>query len=144
MGRLNAAQRRGGGDPVTFLQSLSMQQPYLLQAIELRFPQWARRATEDLNLAYENAIRVNFGEPARRRDYYTRLLSVIGELRRIRMPDGGSQEDDVFATVDKVEHRVRMNLAEIGDTTPLTPEAERRGALKQSGRLVDPDRRRTR
>ena len=142
MGRLNAAQKRVEGDPLAFVQSLSMQQPYLLQAIELRFPQWTRRASEDLTLAYENLLRYSIGDPNRRRDYFVRVLQVINELRRIRMPDGGPAEDDVFATVDKVEHRARMNMSELGDATPLTPEAERRGGLKQSGRLVDPAPRR--
>lgn len=143
MGRLNAAQKRVEGNPVAFVQSLSMQQPYLLQAIELRFPQWTRRATEDLILAYENLLRYSIGDAAGRREYYVRILQVINELRRIRMPDAGPAEDDVFATVDKVEHRVRMYMSELGETTPLTPEAERRETLKQPGRLVDPRARRS-
>ena len=143
MGRLNASQKRVEGDPIAFVQSLSMQQPYLLQAIELRFPQWTRRSAEDLTLGYENLLRYSIGDPARRREYFVRILQVINELRRIRMPDGGPAEDDIFATVDKVEHRARMTMAELSDVTPLTPEAERRQGLKQTGRLVDPRARRT-
>ena len=138
MGRLNATQRRGDGDPIAFLQSLSMQQPYLLQAIEMRHPHWAKRAAEDLIIAYDNLIRFRINDAQRRREYLTRAVQVLNELRRIRMPEAGATEDDVFANVDKVERRLATQIAEQGETTRLTPEAERRDSLKQSGRLTDP------
>lgn len=138
MGRLNATQRHGEGDPFGFIQSLSMQQPYLLQAIEMHHAHWAKRAAEDLILAYDNLLRFRVPDQLRRREYLTRAVQVLNELRRIRMVEAGATEDDVFANVDKVERRLATMLAELGSTTQLTPEAERRENLKQTGRLADP------
>jgi hypothetical protein len=138
MGRLNPAQRNADGDPMGFLQSLSMQQPYLLQAVEVAPPAWARKASDDLLTAYDNILRFNLKSPDKRHEFYVRSLQVMNELRKIRMPDGGPQEDSIFAQIDKSERRVQTELAEVAETTRLTPEAQKRDSLRREGRLVDP------
>jgi tetratricopeptide (TPR) repeat protein len=138
MGRLNPAQRSAEGDGIAFLQSLSMQQPYLLQAVELAPPQWARKASEDMSTAYDNILRYNPQTQERRHAYYVRALQVIAELRKIRMPDAGPEEDAIFRQVDKTERHIQTELAAVAATTTLTPEAQKREGLRREGRPVDP------
>ncbi|NJL25326.1 MAG: tetratricopeptide repeat protein [Calothrix sp. SM1_5_4] len=54
MGKLNPAQRSGEGEPEAYLYAISMQQPYLLQAIETGHRLWASKASDDLRTAYDN------------------------------------------------------------------------------------------
>jgi tetratricopeptide (TPR) repeat protein len=137
MGQLNPAQRRADGDPGTFMQSLSMQQPYLLQAMELGHPTWSRRAAEDLNLAYDNFWKFKFEDSEKQRDFLVRGLQVVNELRKIRAPKSSEIVDDVYAHLDRTEKRLQAELAKVAETTKLTPEAERRQGLKRRGRLID-------
>jgi tetratricopeptide (TPR) repeat protein len=138
MGHLNPAQKTGNADPNSYLQSLSMQQPYLLQAVEMGSRDWSHKAAEDLDYAYDNMTRFTLDSPQKRREFFTRCLQVIAELRRIRLPDAGKAEDDVFARVDSTERRIQIELASTGETTRLTPDAEKREGLRREGRLVDP------
>lgn len=138
MGRLNASQKNADGDPIRYLQSLSMQQPYLLQAIEVAPPEWVRKANDDLLTAYDNILRFSLKNPARQHEFYIRALQVIAELRKIRMPDAGPQEDSIFTNVDKTERQIRDRLSVVPSQNPLTNEALKRDGLKREGRLVTP------
>lgn len=138
MGRLNPAQRRGDVDPAAFLNSLSMQQPYLLQAVELNHPTWSRKAVEDLTTAYDGLTRFQIKPAAKRREFYLRAKQVIAEIRKIRLPEAGPMEDEVFEQVDKTERRLQTWLADVSETTPLTSEAKRREGLRREGRAVTP------
>lgn len=138
MGRLSPSQRNAEGDGISYLQSLSMQQPYLLQAIEVAPPTWARKANDDLFVAYDNMLRFNPQNHDHRHEYLVRALQVINELRKIRMPDAGPQEDAVFAHLDKTERHIQNELATVAETTRLTPEAQKREGLRRQGRPVDP------
>lgn len=138
MGHLNPAQKQADAEPMGYLQSLSMQQPYLLQAVELNHPTWSRKAAEDLNLGYDNMIRFRLDDLEKRNQFYTRALQVIAELRKIRLPDAGKIEDEIFAKVDRTERRIQNELATIAETTKLTPDAQKREGLKREGRPVNP------
>ncbi|MBX3020712.1 MAG: hypothetical protein KF799_03475 [Bdellovibrionales bacterium] len=138
MGHLNPAQKLAEVEPIGYLQALSMQQPYLLQAVEMGHQVWSRKAAEDLNMAYDNMLRFQIADPEKRNQFYTRALQVIGELRKIRLPDAGKAEDEVFAKVDRTERRIQNEIATIAETTRLTPDAEKREGLRRQGRPVDP------
>lgn len=140
MGHLNPAQRQGEGDPMGYLQALSMQQPYLLQAVELNHSSWSRKAAEDLNLAYDNILRFQIADPQKRNQFYTRSLQVIAELRKIRLPDGGKAEDEIFAKLDRTERRIQNEITMNAETTKLTPDAQKREGLRREGRVADPKR----
>lgn len=138
MGQLNPAQRVAGVDPQAFLQSLSMQQPYLLQAVEMNINPWSRKAADDLANAFDNMTRFRLDDQKSRTEFYTHCLQVIAELRRIRLPDAGAREDQIFAKVDRTERRIRDELASLPPSMPLTPDAQKRDGLRREGRPVDP------
>ena len=137
MGRLNPAQRDATAEPMGYLLSLSMQQPYLLQAVELAPPKWAERAENDLSTAYRNLGAFNVA-PAKQREFGLRALQVINELKKIRMSAGGPGEDEVFAAVEKAERSIQNQLNFAAATLPLTPEAELREGPRREGRPVSP------
>lgn len=139
MGKLTTTQRDAEVDPLTFLSSISIQQPYLLQAVEMNHKAWSPRAAEDLQTAYDNVWRFQVQSPQARREFMTRVLQSINELRKIRMPRANSRVDGVFAMLDKTEIRVQNELMQMNDGgNPLTTEAERRQGLRREGRLADP------
>jgi tetratricopeptide (TPR) repeat protein len=138
MGQLNSAQRNGENDASTFMQSLSMQQPYLLQAIEMDYTTWSKKAADDLQKAYDNIWHYKFSDDASKREFYTRGLQSIQELRKIRLPDSPPSVNAVFAHLDKVEQQLHTELSKVAETNKLTPDAEKREGLKRTGRLVDP------
>jgi tetratricopeptide (TPR) repeat protein len=138
MGRLNTSQKNGDVDPQAFLLSLSVQQPYLLQAMEMKNPIWSPRAESDLRLAYENVWRFRIEGSENQHRFYTRGLQVINELRKIRMPKPDPQIDGLFALLDDTESRLQKELIKVAETNRLTPDAEKREGLRREGRLVDP------
>ncbi len=138
MGQLNPGQRRAEGDPVAFLQSLSMQQPYLLQAVESGHPIWSGRAAADLELAYDNIWKYKFSEPEKQSAFYTQALQVTRELKQIKMPNENAAAGAIFAKVDATESRLNIETAKVGETNKLTPEAQKREGLRRDGRLVTP------
>lgn len=140
MGKLSPSQRRAEVDPASYLQSISMQQPYLLQAVELHKEPWSRKAETDLKMAFENIWAFKFGENEKDKEnqFYTRGLQTINELRNLRMPKPDIGVDSVFAMVDVTERKLRTELSKVSESTRLTKEAQKREGLKQSGRLVDP------
>lgn len=137
MGQLNPAQRRAEGDPSTFMQSLSMQQPYLLQAMELGHPTWSKRAAEDLNTAYANFWNFKFSGNEQKRDFMVRGLQVVNELKKIRLPGSNALVEDIYKQIERTEGRLQQELSTVAETTKLTPEAQDRQGLKRKGRLVD-------
>lgn len=140
MGQLNPAQRRAEGDPVIFLQGLSMQQPYLLQAAEIGHPNWSKRASDDLILAYDNIWKYKLA-PGKHNSFFTSALQTIRELKGIRLP--GRQDpttDLIFAKVDAAESRLQSELAKVAESNRLTPDAQRREGLKRQGRVVNPEK----
>ncbi len=139
MGSLSPNQRRGEVDPETFLQSIAMQQPYLLQAMEMDHPVWSGKASDDLQNAYDNVWKFKIEDPNKRREFYTRAVQTINELRKIRMPRPEPRIDAVFAMLDKTESRLQTELSQVAEQNRLTPEAERRQGLKRTGRLVNPE-----
>lgn len=139
MGKLNPSQRNAEAEPTTYLQSVSMQQPYLLQSIELGDPTWSPRAADDLKVAYDNVWKFKIEDPEKRREFYTRTLQTINELRKIRMPRADPKVDTVFAVLDQTERQVQNELSRFAESNPLTPEAQKRQGLRREGRLIDPN-----
>jgi len=137
MGRLNSAQRNATASPTTYLQSLSMQQPYLLQAMELAHPVWGQKAYEDLHTAYANIWQFKIDNPDQRREFYTRALQNVAELRKIRLPNASAYADQTFAELDRTQTKLQNELALVAETNRLTPDAERREGLRRQGRVVD-------
>lgn len=138
MGQLNHAQRTAEAAPTSYMQSLSMQQPYLLQAIEMDHPMWSKKAADDLELGYENIWKYKLDDPEQRRAFYTRGLQTVQELKKIRLPGAGALSGPVFAAIDKTEARLNAELTRIAEINKLTPTAEQREGLKRQGRVVDP------
>ncbi len=138
MGRLSPAQRKADVEPMAYLQSLSMQQPYLLQAIEMNQPNWSVQAKEDLALGYDNIVDLKVKD-ADRRQYWVRSLQVVNELRKIRLPNSGRLLEDAFSHVDKAERRIQNEMVALGESNPLTPEAQQINSLKREGRPVNPN-----
>ena len=129
-----------GRDPVIFLQGLSMQQPYLLQAAEIGHPNWSKRASDDLILAYDNIWKYKL-PPGKHNSFFTSALQTIRELKGIRLPGREDPTTDViFAKVDQAESRLQSELAKVGETNRLTPDAQKREGLKREGRVVTPVR----
>lgn len=140
MGQLNPGQRRAEGDPVTFLQSLSMQQPYLLQAVEVGHPVWSAKAANDLDLAYDNIWKYQLKDPEKQNDFFVRAMQVVREMKRLRLPNAEGAVAAVFNKVEATEARLNAEIARGGGLTKLTPEAEKREGLRREGRLVNPER----
>lgn len=138
MGQLNSSQRQAKSDPNTYLQSIAMQQAYLLQAIELDHELWSEKASRDLQLAYENIWLFKFTNKEHQRKFYIRALQSIKELNKLRLPEPPARARLAFENLDKVERQLQGELAKVAEITPLTPEAQKRQGLKQQGRLVDP------
>ena len=138
MGKLSPSQRRAEADPTSYLQSISMQQPYLLQAVEMHKEPWSSKAETDLKLAYENIWMFKFTDREKETQFHTRALQTINELRNLRMPKPDIGVDSVFAMVDQTERKIRTELSRVSEANKLTTEAQRREGLKQDGRLVDP------
>ncbi len=138
MGRLSPTQRKAEVEPIAFLKSLAVQQPYLLQSIELNHSQWSNKSTEDLRTAYDNLWRFKFDDQRQNREFLTRALQTLNELRKIRLPMPNTRVDSVFALLDKTETRIQSELMQMADGIPLTPEAKKRQGLRREGRLVDP------
>lgn len=139
MGQLNPAQRRAEGDPLTFLQGLSMQQPYLLQSVEIGHPNWSKRAEDDLLLAFDNIWRYKVPRE-QQYEFYTRALQAVRELKGIRIPGKDDPKiDEVFVKVDATESRLQGELAKVAETTRLTPDAEKREGIKRQGRVTSPE-----
>jgi tetratricopeptide (TPR) repeat protein len=139
MGRLSPSQRDATVEPGTYLQSLSMQQPYLLQAVEINHPVWSPRAAEDLKLAYDNIWKLKITDTSQKREVFTRALQTINELRRIRIPTNTNPRiQNIFASLDHTQTQLQNELSRMGEATPLTSEAEKREGLRREGRLADP------
>ncbi len=138
MGQLNPAQRRAENDAISFLKGLSMQQPYLLQAVELNQQPWSQKAADDLETAYANIWKYKFSSEGARREFYIRGIQAANELNRIRLPKPDPAVDLIFKHVEEATSRLQTELAKIAETNRLTPEAEKREGLKRQGRLVDP------
>lgn len=140
MGQLNPQQRKAEAAPEAYLLSISMQQPHLLQAVEMNHPLYSQKAFDELHLAYANIWKYKFEDLNKRRSFYEKGLQVAGELRRLRLPDANSMVDAVYSDLSKTEARLKAELSKLAETTRLTREAEQRDGLRQTGRLVDPPR----
>lgn len=138
MGQLNSGQRSASVSPSSFMQSVSMQQPYLLQAVEMDHPVWSKKASDDLKLAYDIIWRFNIENPDQRRELYTRGLQSVQELRKIRLPNSNAEVNAIFAHLDATEGKLQTELAKVAEYNRLTPDAEGREGLKRQGKLVDP------
>lgn len=139
MGQLNPAQRKGEGDPIGFLQGLSLQQPYLLQSVEMNSTPWSTKAHDDLTTAYDNIFKFKIEDEKTRRDFYTRAIQTCNELIRIRSPKADPAIDQVYAKVDRTLSQLNSEMAKVAESNRLTPEAQKRDSLKRQGRLVDPE-----
>lgn len=138
MGQLSSKQRRLSDDPKAFLNSLSMQQPYLLQATEMGVNPHSQNAADDLIFAYENLLKVKPSDPTQVRPFLQLALKDIAEIKRIRLPGRGALVDQVFAKIEVQESQIRRLLMAQPETTPLTAEARKREGLKREGRVVGP------
>lgn len=137
MGQLSSTQRLAQVSPESYMQSLSMQQPYLMQAVEMEQKNWSSRAAEDLILAYDNIWKFRLPDPERQRDFYTRGLQAVQELKRIRLPNSSADVNAIYAHVEKQEALMQTELAKVAEINRLTPAAEAREGLKRQGRVVD-------
>lgn len=140
MGQLTASQRAASVSSDSFVQSVLMQQSYLLQAVELNHPVWSKRSAEDLVVAYDNFWKFKFEDDEKKRAFYIRGIQAAQELKKIRLPGATGLVQDVFAHIEKTESRLQAELAKLGVTNPQTAEAQKREALKRSGRLINPEK----
>ncbi len=137
MGQLSYSQRDATASADSYMQSLSMQQPYLLQATELDHPLWSRKAADDLQMGYENIWKFKLESVDQRRAFYTRGLQVIQELKKLKLPKANPLVENVFTHIAKVESKLQAELAKVAEFNQLTKEAEKREGLKREGRIVD-------
>lgn len=135
MGQLSPSQREARVPTNTYLQGLSIQQPHLLQAIELGHPVWSKRALADLSLAYDNLWRFEFKGENERRAFFTRGLQNINELRKLQLPNGGPESKTLFEELSKVERKIQTELTKVDVSPELTPDAKKREGLKREGRI---------
>lgn len=137
MGKLSESQRNGSMDPIAYAQSIYIQQPYLLQAAETGHPTWARQASEDLTLAYENVWKVPVTDE-NRVEFYTRIMQNIHDLKKLKLVNESDLVEEIYTQVAKVESRLQSELAKTSEVTKLTPEAQKREGLRRDGRVVSP------
>ena len=121
MGQLTARQRGLNADPKSYLKSLSIQQPYLLQSAEQAIKPDSQKAAEDLIFAYENLLKTGTHLNQRSRDRFWSWRCKIsrrssGSVCLVK----GSLVDEIFDKVDVQESRVRQMLMAQAETTPLT------------------------
>lgn len=138
MGQLNPGQRSAAVSPESYMQSIGMQQPYLLQSVEMDHPTWSRKAADDLRLAYDNIFKLAAETAESKRQLYTRGLQALQELKKIRLPNSPPEVSEVFAHLEKLEVRLQSEYQKVAEINRLTPESEKREGLKRQGRLIDP------
>jgi tetratricopeptide (TPR) repeat protein len=138
MGQLTTSQRSLMLDAKSFLQSISLQQPFLLQAAEINVAPSSRKAADDLIFVYENMQKLTPNKEAEVRAFYELALQDIAEIKRIRLPNKGVMVEEIFNKIDVQESRIRQALMSQSEITPLTQDAERREGLKRQGRVVGP------
>jgi tetratricopeptide (TPR) repeat protein len=138
MGHLSLSQQKAEGDANSYLQSIIMQQPHLLRAIELNHDRWSAKAETDLKLAYDNIWKFRLEDENKQREFYTHALQTINELRKIHLPGGNARVEGIFAALDSHETKLQAELSNVSERNALTPDAERREGLKRDGKLVDP------
>jgi tetratricopeptide (TPR) repeat protein len=111
MGQLSPNQRRAEAQPMGYLQSLSMQQPFLLQAMEMNHTHWSAKAESDLKLAYDNIWKFQIKDPHQQREFFTRSLQTVSELRKIRLPSNDPRIEGMFASLDQTETQLQTALS---------------------------------
>jgi tetratricopeptide (TPR) repeat protein len=139
MGQLTAKQKNLTDTSRGYLQSLSMQQPYLLQSAEMAVNPASQKAAQELSFAYDNLLKMTPAQPDQVRPFLQLALADIAEIKKIRLPNKGPLVEQIFSKIEVQESNIRQMLMAQADTTPLTPDAQRREGLKQTGRLVDPN-----
>lgn len=136
MGQLSDGQKNAEMDPESYAHSVYIQQPYLLQSMEMNHPVWSKNAAEDLRIAYDNVWRVKVPQDERD-EFLKRSLQNVLELKKLKLPTNNPIVESAFVTLDREENKIRLALAEINDSTKLTPEAERREGLRRDGHIQD-------
>lgn len=131
------------------LDTLKMVQIFSLRSAESGGPPWSKMASDGLIANYRDlwdAIQkiplnkaMDMGAAKREQvdrqlDLSGQLLALINELRQYRSPESAGQSPeakDLFLYLDQLERKAQSFLMSVGDQTPLTPEAEKRGGLKR-------------
>lgn len=123
-----------GQEPMIFLRTLSMQQPFLLQAAELGTRIESRRASRELVDAYSNILDVQTlqNKKLNHRSYYIEGLKVTRELQRLRLPETEGFTREIFQKADQVEQELESRLAKLSSGLPKTAEELKRDSLRKS------------
>ena len=137
MGQLSQSQRDMKMDPIAYAQSLFIQQPYLLQAMEIGHPEWSPKAAEDLVTAYDNIWQYQVADN-QRSEFFVRAMQNLTELKRLKLRNSSDLVEETFQKLGKMEGRIQSELAKTSVSTTLTPEAEKREGLRREGRVVGP------
>jgi tetratricopeptide (TPR) repeat protein len=126
MGRLSQTSR-----PLIFVKMLSMQQPFLLQAIELNAGSSSEKAKSDLKNAYHQILAEKPSDKNSQREYYIQGLKASRELQKLRLPSSAPLTEDLFKVVSNVENGLQRRLAALAETVEKTPQEQKRESLKK-------------
>ncbi|NCN41838.1 hypothetical protein GW916_11400 [bacterium] len=121
--------------PVLFVRMLSMQQPFLLQAAELKSSKVSRKAMEDLIRAYKEIL--SFRVPSDlQKEFYVESLKTTRQLQKLRLPSTKEYTKDLFKVVDRTEGLLENRLTQLSKGLSKTPEQKKRESLKREGKIV--------
>lgn len=117
--------------PLTFVRMLAMQQPFLLQAIELQISPSSSKAEKELKEAYHRVLSQKINDKKIAREFYIEALKASRQLQRLKLPKSEGATGEVFKLVDRTEAALQNRLAKLSDTLKKTPEEKKRGSLKK-------------
>lgn len=152
MGKSNVSEAEFRRNPVAQIRGLELMQTYLLQAAELGSPKWSGRAVDEILGTYNRLWNMTQSietdgatEPGLkkrltadlRQEVIRSTLKSVRSLRAQRLPSRSEAGESrrLFARLAEEDRRLSNVLAEMGPTSGLTSEAERRQGLKATGRV---------
>ncbi len=121
-------------DPLTFVRMLTMQQPFLLQAVELAAGEATQKARRELLSAYQSILEQKFSSKAAEREFYMEGLKAARQLQKIRLPSANARTQNIFKLVARVESTLQTRLTKLAETLPKTPQEEKRQSLKKEAK----------
>lgn len=126
MGKMSQSQH-----PLTFVRMLTMQQPFLLQAVELQINPMSLKAERELKEAYGKLLNQKISKKEVAREFYIEGLKASRQIQRLKLPQSEKATGEIFKLVDKTETVLQNRLAKLSETLKKTPEEEKRDSLKK-------------